>query len=87
MVGSCSAGCGRHPVCVGRPAYGGAHDTANTASPDDTGSTMSEYEQAPRHGKAERRNGEKPREAASRRANGEEAARGGVEADGVQGGR
>jgi hypothetical protein len=61
---------------VGRPAYGGAHDTASTTSPHDTASTMSEYEQAIQHGKAERHNGEKPREAASGKANGEEAGRG-----------
>jgi hypothetical protein len=65
-------GC-RHLVCVGRPACGGAHNAANTASPHDTASTMSECEQAPRHGKAERHNGEKPRDAASGKANGEEA--------------
>jgi hypothetical protein len=75
---------GRHLVCVGRPAYGGAHDKASTTSPHDTASTMSEYKQAPLHGKAERRNGEKPREAASGRTNGEEAAGGGGEADVAQ---
>jgi hypothetical protein len=45
---------------------------------------MSEYGQAPRHGKTERHNGEKPSKEASRRVNGEEAVRGGVEAGLVQ---
>jgi hypothetical protein len=64
-------------VWLGRPAVGGAHDAVSTTSPDDTASTMSEYEQAPRLGKAERHNGEKPREAASGRTNGDGAAGGG----------
>jgi hypothetical protein len=60
-------------VWPGRPAYGGAYDKASTASPHGTASTMSECGQALRHGKAERHSGEKPRDAASGRANGEEA--------------
>jgi hypothetical protein len=72
-----SADGGRHLVWLGRPAYGGAHDKASTTSPHDTASTMSECEQAPRLGKAERHNEEKSREAASGRANGEEAVGGG----------
>jgi hypothetical protein len=78
--GRCSAGWSSRLVWLGRPAYGGAHDKASTTSPHDTASTMSECGQALLHGKAERHNGEKPREAASGRTNGEEAARGGVEA-------
>jgi hypothetical protein len=58
-------------VWPGRPAYVGAHDTSSTTSPHDTADTMSECEQALRHGKAERPNVDKPREAASGRANGE----------------
>jgi hypothetical protein len=86
-VGWSSADGGRHLVCVGRPAYGGAHDKASTTSPADTASTMSEYGQALRHCKAERRNGEKPREAASGRPNGDEAGVWGGEADVARVGR
>jgi hypothetical protein len=45
---------------------------------------MSEYGQAPLHGKAERHNEDKPREWASERANGEEAGRGVLKAGLVQ---
>jgi hypothetical protein len=60
---------------VRRPAADGAHTAANTKSPHGTVNTMSEYKQAPRCGKAEMHNGEKPREEASRMANDEEAVR------------
>jgi hypothetical protein len=45
---------------------------------------MNEYWQALLHGKAEKHNVEKPREAASRRSNGEEAGVGGGEVDVAQ---
>jgi hypothetical protein len=83
--GRCSADGGRHLVWVRRPAYVGAHDKSSTTSQHDTASTMSEYWQAPQHGKAEKHNGDKPREAASVLANGEEAVGGGGgRADGAQ---